>query len=407
MQRYYTMKSRLENAKRLYALKLQQPLPKFKRYIYEDVAHSTAKLTAIYGSRGVGKTTLLMQIIKDSSLEDSKKLYISCDYSYMQGVSLFEFAHEFSKYGGELLCIDEVHEAKEFELELKQIYDFLDIKVYFTGSSAIALKSPDFARRYSMYHLAYFSFREYLNFVHHFRLESHSLEEILNDHENIALSILKHMQKQKILKEYRDFLQVGIYPFYFEDKLRYIDRINDTIDKVLYMDIGKIYSIQPDKIENIKKLLATICVSKPFEFTIENLSREVGITKSTLYKYLNYLNKAELISLVTNEAKRFANIKKADKLYMANTNLLEAICLNQDNGTIRETFFVSQLRVKQKLHYANNGDFLIDEKYLIEVGGKNKSFKQIKDLPDSYVAADDIEAGFGAKVPLWLFGFLY
>ena len=401
------MKSRLENAKRLYALKLQQPLPKFKRYIYEDVAHSTAKLTAIYGSRGVGKTTLLMQIIKDSSLEDSKKLYISCDYSYMQGVSLFEFAYEFSKYGGELLCIDEVHEAKDFELELKQIYDFLDIKVYFTGSSAIALKSPDFARRYSMYHLAYFSFREYLNLVHRFRLESYALEAILSDHENIALYILQEIKKQKILKEYRDFLQVGIYPFYFEDKLKYIDRINDTIDKILYIDIGKIYAVQPDKIENIKKLLTTVCVSKPFEFTIDSLSREVGITKSTLYKYLNYLHKAELISLVTNEAKRFANIKKPDKLYMANTNLLEAVCFNQDNGTTKETFFVSQVRVKHKLHYANSGDFLVDETYLFEVGGKNKSFKQIKDMPDSYIAADDIEVGFGNKIPLWLFGFLY
>jgi predicted AAA+ superfamily ATPase len=401
------MKNRLENAKRLYALKLKQPLPEFKRYIYNDISNSTARLTAIYGSRGVGKTTLLMQIIKDNSLEYSKKLYISCDYSYIQGVSLFEFANEFSKYGGELLCIDEVHEAKDFELELKQIYDFLNIKVYFTGSSAIALKSPDFARRYSMYHLSYFSLREYLNFVYGFNLKSHSLEEIFNNHENIALNILQSIQKQKILKEYSDFLKVGIYPFYFEDKLRYIDRINDTIDKVLYIDIGKIYSILPDKIENIKKLLSTICVSKPFEFTIENLSREVGITKSTLYKYLNYLNRAELISLVTNEAKRFANIKKADKLYMANCNLLNAICLNKDIGTIRETFFVSQLRVKHKLHYANSGDFLIDEKYLVEVGGKKKGYKQIKDLPNSFIVADDIEVGFSKKIPLWLFGFLY
>jgi len=401
------MKDRLENAKRLYALKLQQSLPNFKRYIYDDVSNSTAKLTAIYGSRGVGKTTLLMQIIKDSSLADSKKLYISCDYSYMQGVSLFEFANEFSKYGGELLCIDEVHETKNFEIELKQIYDFLNIKVYFTGSSAIALKSPDFARRYSMYHLSYFSLREYLNFIYDFEFESYSIEEILDNHENIVFSIIQDMQKQKILKEYSDFLKAGMYPFYFEDKLKYIDRINDTIDKVLYIDIGKIYLIQPDKIENIKKLLATICVSRPFEFTIENLSREVGITKSTLYKYLSYLDKAELISLVTNEAKRFANIKKADKLYMANCNLLEAICLNQDIGTIRETFFVSQLRVKHKLHYANSGDFLIDEKYLVEIGGKNKGFRQIKDIKHSFVVSDDIEVGFKDKIPLWLFGFLY
>jgi len=401
------MRNRLENAKRLYALKLQQKLPKFKRYIYNDIINSTAKLKAIYGSRGVGKTTLLMQIIKNSHLDSSKKLYISCDYSYIQGISLFEFANEFSKYGGKLLCIDEVHEAKDFEMELKQIYDFLDIDVYFTGSSAIALKSPDFARRYSMYHLSYFSLREYLNFIYNFELKSYTLEEIITNHENISFDIIQKIEHHKILKEYSDFLKTGMYPFYFEDKLKYIDRINDTIDKVLYIDIGKIYSIQADKIENIKKLLATICVSKPFEFTISNLSREVGITKSTLYKYLNYLDKAELISLITNEAKRFSNIKKADKLYMANCNLLEAICLNQDIGTTRETFFVSQLKIKHTLHYSNSGDFLINEKYLVEIGGKKKGFNQIKDIKNSFVISDNIEVGFKDKIPLWLFGFLY
>jgi predicted AAA+ superfamily ATPase len=401
------MLQKLENAKRLYLLKLKQQLPKFKRYIYTDLIHTTSKLTAIYGSRGVGKTTLLMQMIKEHPLSSDKKLYLSCDHIYMQDISLFEIAEEFSKRGGELICIDEVHEAVNFEQELKQIYDFLDIQVYFTSSSAIALKSPDFARRYSMYHLSHLSLREYLNLCYGLNLKRYTLEEILKNHENIVYEILDSLDNYKILKEFDDFLKVGIYPFYFEDKKRYIDRINDTIDKVLYMDIGKIYSILSDKIDSLKKLLSTICTSKPFEFTVDKLAKTVGITKSTLYKYLLYLDKAELISIVTNEAKRFSNIKKADKLYLANSNLLEALCINKEIGTIRETFFVSMVKTQHKLHYSNIGDFLVDEKYTFEIGGANKSFNQIKDVKNSFVVADDIEVGFGAKIPLWLFGFLY
>jgi len=401
------MLKKLETAKKLYLLKLTQDIPEYKRYNYEDIYNSIAKLTAIYGSRGVGKTTILIQLLKNNPLPTSQKLYISCDNTFLQGVSLFEFADEFSKRGGKLLCIDEVHEAEDFERELKQIYDFLDIKVYFTGSSAIALKSPDFARRYSMYHLTHLSFKEYLNLSYNFKLKSYSLEDILTSHEDIVYEILKGINDKKILKEFDDFLKGGVYPFYFEDRLKYIDRINDTIDKILYMDISRIYFIMPDKIDALKKLLATICTSKPFEFTIEGLAKKVGITKSTLYNYLNYLDKAELLNIVTNEAKRFANIKKPDKLYLANTNLQEAICINQDKGTTREIYFVSMLKVLHSLHYSNKGDFLVDEKYIFEVGGKNKSFKQIENLPNSYIAFDDIEIGFGAKIPLWLFGFLY
>jgi predicted AAA+ superfamily ATPase len=401
------MLQKLETAKKLYMLKLNQSLPEFKRYNYHYISSSTAKLTSIYGSRGVGKTTLLVQLLKEYPVAISEKLYISCDHTYLQGISLFEFADEFSKRGGKLLCIDEVHEAKEFERELKQIYDLLDLKVFFTGSSAIALKSPDFARRYSMYHLAHFSFKEYLELSFSLKLKSYTLEDILSNHEDIVYEILSSLKDKKILKEYEEFLKVGIYPFYFEDKSKYIDRINDTIDKILYMDIGKIYSIMPDKIDALKKLIATICTSKSFEFTVDGLAKKVGITKSTLYKYLNYLDKVELLNIVTNEAKRFANIKKADKLYLSNTNLQEALCINQDIGTTREIYFVSMLKVLHTLHYSNSGDFLIDERYTVEVGGKNKSFKQIKDISNSFIASDGIEVGFGSKIPLWLFGFLY
>lgn len=399
------MQEIIANAKRLYRLKCNQTVPDFKRYIFEDLKDSSAKLTAIYGSRGVGKTTMLMQLLKHSDTSD--KLYISCDHPMFYDVSLFDFVDEYSKRGGELICIDEVHEAANYEQELKSIYDFLDIKVYFTGSSAIALRSPDFARRYSMYHLYPLSFREFLELSFDVKLPSYNLEEILKNHENITNHILDLLSDKKILKHFYMFLDVGVYPFYFEDKNRYIDRINDTINKILHIDLSKIYSIQPDKVDTLKKILLTICISEPFEINIEKLAKLAGITKATLYKYITYLNDAELVSLLRNEAKRFANIRKADKLYLSNTNLLNALCDSSKVGTMRETFFVSQMKTKHSIYYANSGDFLIDEKYTIEIGGKDKGFKQIKDLPHSYVVADGIEIGFANKIPLWVFGFLY
>ncbi len=395
----------LENAKRLYRLKSNQTLPLFKRYIFDDLKHSSAKLTAIYGSRGVGKTTLLMQLLKASNVED--KLYISCDHPMFFDVSLFDFVDEYSKRGGELICIDEVHEAKNYEQELKAIYDFLDIKVYFTGSSAIALRSPDFARRYSMYHLYPLSFREFLELTQNISLKSYPLTDILQYHEKAANEIIDSLKDKKILKHFYQFLDVGAYPFYFEDKSKYIDRVNDTINKILHIDLSKIYAIQPDKVDTLKKILLTICISEPFELNIEKIARLAGITKATLYKYLNYLNDAELITLVSNEAKRFANIRKPDKLYLANSNLFNALCDSSKKGTLRETFFVSQVKTKHKIYYANSGDFIIDDTYTVEIGGKNKSFDQIKDIPNAFVVADDIEVGFEAKIPLWLFGFLY
>ena len=401
------MQKILENAKRLYALKANQKLPLYKRYIFDALYSSPAKITAIYGSRGIGKTTTLMQLLQKSELPISSKLYISCDHAMFQDISLFDFVDEFSKRGGELICIDEVHEASNFEKELKSIYDFLDIKVYFTGSSALHLTSPDFARRYSMYHLYPLSLREYLELSFDISLKSYTLDEILHSHENIANEIIQTLPNKKILKFYDEFLKVGAYPFYFEDKDKYVDRIIETINTILHTDLSKLFMIQPDKIDTLKKLLLTICVSKPLEFSIEKLSSTIGITKTTLYKYIEYLDDAELIKQITHEGKRFAALRKSDKLYLANTNLFEALCISKDIGTLRETYFVSNVCTKHKLHYLDKGDFLIDEKYTVEIGGKNKGFEQIKDLPNSYVVSDDIEVGFGNKIPLWLFGFLY
>lgn len=401
------MKDILQNAKRLSLLKLSQAVPEYKRFSYQDILNSASKITGIYGSRGVGKTTLLIQVLKSLPLDSDKKIYISCDHPIFKGISLFDFLDEFSKRGGELIIIDEIHEADDFQAQLKSVYDFIDIKVFFSGSSAIKITNPDFARRYSMYHLPVLSFREFLEISQTVTIESYNLETILLDHERIVHEIFTALREKKILMFFEQFFCIGIYPFYFEDKTKYLDRIVETINTILYTDLGQLFNIQADKISTLKKLLLTICVSKPLELSIDKLASTVGITKSTLYKYLEYLAKAELILHISHEAKRFNAVRKPDKLYLANTNLFNALCLKNEKGTLREAFFASMLYHDHSLHYLNKGDFLIDEKYVVEIGGKNKGFSQIKDLPKAFVVADDIEIGFGNKIPLWLFGFLY
>ncbi|MGE4501650.1 MAG: ATP-binding protein [Thiomicrospira sp.] len=397
----------LVNAKRLYRLKQNQSLPTYKRALFDSLSQSPAKMTAVYGSRGIGKTTLLMQVLQASTVAAESKLYISCDHPHFQGVSLFDFVDDFCQRGGELICIDEIHEAADFEQQLKSIYDFLDIKVLFTGSSAIHLSNPDLARRYSMYHLAPLSLREFLEITQQVSLPTFALADIFSRHEALAHQVLDALNDKKILKHFQQFLKTGAYPFYFEDPNKYIDRMNETINVVLHQDLAKLFQVQPDKIDTLKKLLLTICVTKPLELSIEKLASTVGITKATLYKYIGYLNDVALIKHITHEGKRFAAIRKSDKLYLANANLFEALCVNQNIGTLRETFFVSAVAPKHRLHYLERGDFLVDEFYSVEIGGRSKGFEQLSAAENGYVFSDDIEIGQGSRIPLWLVGFLY
>jgi predicted AAA+ superfamily ATPase len=401
------LKNLLINLFELSNKKLQSSTHKYHRFLYSKLVESDSKFSGIYGSRGVGKTTLLLQIAKSLELKSDEILYISCDHPHLANVSLFDFANEFVKYGGKCILIDEVHEAKEFEQELKSIYDFLDVKVLFSGSSAIKLTNPSFTRRYAMYHLPVLSFKEYLELQLHKSLKSYSLDIILQDHTNIANEIIKALDKEKVLKHFEQYLKIGAYPFYFENIDNYTQMVLDTINTILYTDLGSIYNITGDKINILRKLLTSICVSNPMELTIEALAQKVGTSKVTLYKYIELLHKAELLRHVTYEGKRFKSMQKPDKLYLANTTLFSSLCLEPQIGTLRESFFASQVGVFSSIYYVNKGDFLVDEKYTFEVGGKNKRFEQIKGIENSYVVADGIEVGFNNKIPLWLFGFSY
>ncbi len=377
----------------------------YKRYFF-DLVDFNERLIGIVGARGIGKTTFLLQYLEELNVADNKKLYFSADSIIAQGITIFDIAEEFANLGGEVLVIDEIHKYKNFELELKEIYDFLDIRVIFSGSSALILehKKADLSRRAVMYRVKGLSFREFLELKLDQTFKSYTLSDILNNHIEISKDIASQI---KPLEQFKEYLLYGYYPFYFETPNTYYLKLEETINVVVESDLPMIYNIDPSNIIKLKQLIAYICHSKPYELNLTSLSTKIGINRKTLYLYIHYLALGDIFLKIMPQSKGDTVFAKPAKLYLNNTNLSYAYCDNQEIGTLRESFFSNQLRGYHKLNYAKVGDFLIDEKYTFEIGGKNKSFAQIKDLKNSFIAADEIEVGFGNKIPLWLFGFIY
>ena len=376
-----------------------------KRYFYDKIDHKD-KLIGIIGARGVGKTTYILHWLKNSKLPLSKKLYLSADSINLSESSLVDIAKTFSAKGGEILAIDEIHKYKNFEIELKQIYDMLPLKVIFSGSSAIELEhaKADLSRRAVIYRIEGLSFREFLEFKKGIELPSYSLDEILNRHSEIAFEIISQI---KPLEFWDEYLEYGYYPFYFENPKRYSIKLNETINTAIEVDIPSIFKIKYEYIINLKKLVKLVCASEPFTLNIKELSSKIGIDRDTLYLYFEYLHRGKIFNIIRSKAKGDNIFSKPEKIYLNNPNLNHSYCNQASIGMIRETIFCTFLSTNHTLSIPKKGDFLIDEKYLFEVGGKSKGFKQIKDMPNSFVVADNIEVGYKNKIPLWLMGFLY
>lgn len=378
---------------------------KYKRYFYHTINFDD-KLVGILGNRGVGKTTVIIQYLNSLDIPKSKILYFSADSIITSSFSLYDIADEFFKSGGKILAIDEIHKYKDFEKELKEIYDFLDLKVIFSGSSALQLehKKADLSRRAVLYRVKGLSFREFLELKLGIEFRSYTLDEIMSNHIDIADNILKEIKPFEYFKEY---LQYGYFPYYFENNDTYNIKLEETVNTVIESDLPIIFNIEPQNIQKLKQLVSLICSFKPYELNITNLSKKIGINRNTLYQYIYYLVLGNIFSSLKAKTKGDNIFSKPQKLYLNNPNLSFSYCQTNEIGTIREQFFLNMVSQSHDVSYPKIGDFLINEKYTFEVGGKDKNFNQIKDVSNSFVAADDIQIGFSNKLPLWLFGFLY
>ena len=374
----------------------------YKRYLYNEIDFNE-KLIGIVGARGTGKTTMLFQKLIELKAQNKKALYISLDYPFLGSTSLSDLAFEFVDSGGEYLLLDEVHKYEDFAAHLKTIYDMSPLNVIFTGSSAVSILNAksDLSRRVSVFSLEGLSFREFLELENGMTIDKFSLEVILKDHQAIADN-LKIKQNQ-----FKKYLKFGYYPFYFNKQNSYYENLLNTINLSIDVDLTSLGLVEQKYTYKLKKLLEVVCQSEPFEVNYTKIAALAEISRAKLYDYIAYLNYASLVNMIDEQSRGLSKLVKPAKIYMNNINLIYAYGDDFKAGTIRETFFANQLKVKHRLNIPKQGDFIVDDKFIFEVGGKNKGFEQIKDMPNSFIAADDIEVGVGNKIPLWLFGLLY
>ena len=380
-----------------------------KRFLYDQI-HWDSRAICIYGARGVGKTTLMCQHLleKYKTVEDA--LYISADNIHVLSNGLLTIATRYFELGGKALFIDEIHKYPNWSIEIKNIIDtYRKKQIIFSGSSAIELKNSkaDLSRRVIYHELPGLSFREYLKFINKKDIGPFKLNEILNKH----VWISEQLSNIPILKYFNEYLQFGFYPYFLEGTKQYLLKLNNVIEKVIMEDIASTKEIKPNTIVVLKKLLWLVATASCLSPNIDKISKNLAVTRDIVYNGFEYLAQAGLISNIYYEARGMKLIRKPGKIFMNNTNLLKAInttlSLGNDMGSARETFFTNQVAVNHSIHIHDSADFLIDSKYVIEVGGKGKNKKQIKSVPNSYLAIDGIKVGIGKRIPLYLFGFLY
>ena len=367
-----------------------------------------SRLIGIKGSRGVGKTTLLLQYIKMHYGTSSKALYVSLDNIWFSENKLSELVSRFVSKGGEHLFLDEVHKYPSWSQEIKNIYDdYPNLQVVFTGSSLLEILNAraDLSRRAIVYHMQGLSYREYLAMYHKVELAPVTLNQILSNHINISAEVISRI---KPLQYFSNYLKSGYYPFYQEKPSQYYQKIEEVVNMILEIELPLLRAVEIAYIQKIKQLLQIISQSAPFVPNVSKLSERIGISRNTLISYLYYLDEVRLINALYKDASGITKLQKPDKLYLENTNLAYSLASdNTEIGNMRETFFINQLSQGHNVTYPEKSDFLIDNKFTFEIGGKKKGNKQIADIENSYIVADDIEYGSGNKIPLWMFGLLY
>ena len=369
-----------------------------------------ARLMAIRGPKGVGKTTMMLQYIKlNYKFLDRQVLYVSCEDKYFSNHSLLSLAEQFYLNGGRHLFLDEVHKYDDWSNEIKEIYDFYPtMRVVLSGSSLLSMTEgdADLARRCINHDIQGLSFREFLHFYKGIKMPVYPLEQVLENPAPLIEEMNKHGRPIALLKEY---LKYGYYPYYLNNETDYHIAIQQVVNKIIDIELPRICGVDLNNTRKIKSLLTILCASVPFQVDITKLSTQSGLKRDTIINYLSYLDKAKLIRLLYSDLKNIKRMQKPDKIYIDNTNLLNAWATTPIQiGTIRETFVANQLSVNHVVEFRKtDGDFLVDSKYTFEVGGDDKDFQQIANVADSFILADDMETAIGKKLPIWVVGFDY
>lgn len=380
------------------SIQLAQVRQDFHRYLY-DRLNWEARMVAILGARGVGKSTMVLQYIREH--QEIKSLYVSADHTYFTLHTLTDVADSFSRDGGQLLVIDEIHKYPGWSKELKQIYDtHPDMRVIFTGSSVLDITEgiSDLSRRVLNYVLYGLSYREYLELFHGIRARAFSLEEILSG--KVEVQGLMHP-----LQYFENYLYSGYYPFSIEGDFE--QRMQNVIIKTVESDIAQYADLKAVTARKLRKLLAVVSKVAPFKPNADNLSSEIGVSRNSIADYLILLEKAQMIGQLRDDTGGMRGLGKVEKIYVDNPSLTAVLSAGEPNvGNLRETFFFNQMRVNNDVLSSRSSDFNIGGR-IFEIGGRKKGKKQIEGIENGYIVKDDVEYAWGNVIPLWMFGMNY
>lgn len=379
---------------------------RFKRYLYNQI-NWNARIISIKGARGVGKTTMLLQYILENYEDIDQTLYASLDDLWFTMHPLTDLVDWADQHGLHRLFLDEVHKYDRWAETLKNIYDsYPDMSIVYTSSSLLIMDNAkvDLSRRQISYTLHGLSFREFLAFEDTVHIPAIPIEDLLQNHVRHAMQIV---QEIKVASHFENYLKHGYYPFYREVGEDFTARLREIVSVVIDSDLPAVENMTFETIHKVKKLVMIISESVPFEPKMSELWKQLATNNELGLRMLYALDKAQILSLLTSKAKSYKLLYKPDKIFLGNPNLMHVLCPVVNKGNERETFFNCQLKVNCDVKHPLKGDFLVEDKYLFEVGGKNKSFEQIADVPNSFLAVDDTEVGHGNRIPLWLFGFTY
>lgn len=392
----------IENYNRL----LGESRPSTFRYLYEDINWKN-RLIVLKGARGVGKTTMLLQHIANAFEDTSKALYVSADHIWFANHSLIDLAEYHYTHGGTHLFIDEIHKYSNWQQEIKNIYDsFPHLNLIVTGSSMLRLEHAlgDLSRRCKEYTMRGMSFREYLKLENIADWPILSLEDILQRHIQLASKMTGQV---KVLGHFENFLRHGYYPFYIEEGNGFDERLQRVINTVLNEDIPAVANVEYETIYKLRQLLAIFSEQSPYTLNVSALARTLKTSTSQVMKLLDLLSQAAIIRRLFSKEGSMKMLQKPEKVLFDNTNIMYALSAEADQGTLRETYLADMMSFGHTISMPQKGDLLVDKHILFEVGGRTKGYKQIANIPDSYVVADGIDIGFENKIPLWLFGMMY